>query len=71
MLFGMNLAGALNPQNAAMQVQPPAMHAESQTQEIQMLDQQIDTVRKLKDLVDAGILSQEEFETKKHQVLNI
>lgn len=71
MLFGMNLAGALNPQNAAMQVQPPAMHAESQTQEIQMLDQQIDTVRKLKDLVDAGILSQEEFETKKRQVLNI
>lgn len=66
MLFGMNLASALNPQNAATTVQTAAS-APSATS----LDDQIETLKKLKELLDAGILSQEEFDTKKKQVLGL
>lgn len=58
MLFGVGLAQSLNPQTAAA-LQAPGLS----------LDQQIDAVKKLKDLVDAGILSQDEFERKKKEVM--
>jgi hypothetical protein len=61
MIFGMNLAQALNPKTAA--AAPP-------TAELS-LDQQIEAVKKLKDLVDTGILSQDEFEAKKKQVMGL
>ncbi|MFT3797104.1 SPFH domain-containing protein [Microbacterium sp.] len=61
MLFGMNLAQSLNPQTAA----PAAMAAPATVS----LDEQIETVKKLKELLDAGILSQDEFEAKKKQVM--
>ena len=35
------------------------------------LDEQIEAVRKLKELLDVGILTQDEFETKKRQVLGL
>lgn len=35
------------------------------------LDDQIGTVKKLKALLDAGILSQEEFDAKKREVLGL
>lgn len=35
------------------------------------LDEQIEAVKKLKDLVDAGILSQDEFEAKKRQIMGL
>lgn len=35
------------------------------------LDQQVEAVRKLKDLLDAGILAQEEFDAKKRQILGL
>ena len=34
-------------------------------------DKQIESVKKLKDLLDAGVLSQEEFEIKKKQILGL
>jgi hypothetical protein len=34
------------------------------------LDEQIETIKKLKDLVDAGILTQEEFAIKKKEIMN-
>lgn len=68
MLFGMNLASALNPQNAsAAAAAAPAPEADTG----RSLDEQIETLRKLKDLLDAGILSQEEFDVKKREVLGL
>lgn len=68
MLFGMNLASALNPQNAsAAAAATPAPEADKG----KSLDEQIETLRKLKDLLDAGILSQEEFDAKKREVLGL
>ncbi|MBH0054434.1 SPFH domain-containing protein [Salinibacterium sp. SWN139] len=68
MLFGMNLAQAISPLTAAPVAQSvaPVAPAESMT-----LDQQIETVKKLKDLVDAGILTQDEFDAKKKQVMGL
>ena len=66
MLFGMNLASALNPQNAA----PSAQVASTETASVS-LDSQIESLKKLKELLDAGILSQEEFDTKKRQILGL
>lgn len=67
MLFGMNLASALNPQNASATIQAPAPQAEKENS----LDKQIEALKKLKDLLDAGILSQEEFDAKKREVLGL
>lgn len=70
MLFGMNLASALSPQNATFASAP--QDSQQQTQgESQSLNEQIETVKKLKDLLDAGILSQEEFDAKKREVLGL
>lgn len=35
------------------------------------LDEQIETVKKLKELLDAGILTQEEFDKKKHEIMSL
>ncbi|KQY43740.1 SPFH domain-containing protein [Cellulomonas sp. Root137] len=59
MVFGMNLAQTLAPQTASP-VAPGGGPS---------LDEQIATVRKLKDLLDAGILSQDQFEMKKREAM--
>ena len=61
MVFGVNLAQSLSPQAAA-----PAGGTASYT-----FDEQIEAVRKLKDLVDDEILSQEEFEKKKKEIMGL
>ena len=61
LILGMNLAQTVSPQTAA----PPSENA------VFTLDEQIEALRKLKDLVDGGILSQEEFEAKKKQILQL
>lgn len=65
MIFGMNLAQSMNPVNAAPVASAPAASVSTGMS----LDQQIEMVKKLKDLVDAGVLSQDEFETKKKEVM--
>lgn len=65
LVFGMNLAQGLSPQTAAMS-QAPTPTAPTAAPS---LDEQIDTVKRLKELLDAGILSQEEFNAKKNQVM--
>nr|WP_242049958.1 SHOCT domain-containing protein [Weissella confusa] len=35
------------------------------------MDEQIETLKKLKELLDAGILTQEEFDKKKSEVMGI
>lgn len=58
MLLGMNLAQTMSP--IARPTQP----------QLSMNDQ-IETLKKLKELLDAGILSQEEFDAKKREVLGL
>lgn len=67
MLFGMNLAQGLNPTNVsavAAERQPAASPASD-------LDAQIEAIKKLKELLDIGILSQEEFDAKKRELLGL
>lgn len=61
MVFGMNMAQGMNPQTG---IQFGQNHSMS-------LDEQIEAVKKLKDLLDAGILSQEEFDIKKKEVMGL
>ena len=55
MIFGMNMAQNLNPQ--------------AENRSVMSLDEQIEIVKKLKGLLDAGILSQEEFDLKKKETM--
>jgi hypothetical protein len=76
MLFGANLAQGLNPVTAAHQSGSEPEGAEaSQTRAnavpAMSVDQQIEAVKKLKELLDAGILTQQEFDTKKQQILGL
>lgn len=61
LLFGMNLAQGMNTQTGAQVPQRSSM----------TFDEQIETVKKMKELVDAGILSEEEFAAKKREVMGL
>jgi membrane protease subunit (stomatin/prohibitin family) len=61
MIFGMNMAQCLNPQNASKSESKPEMS----------FDEQIKVVKKLKDLLDDGILSQDEFDAKKKEIMGL
>lgn len=56
MLFGMNMAQNVTPNGEVKSNQP-----------MMSCDEQIETLKKLKELVDIGILSQEEFDKKKRK----
>lgn len=60
MFFGMNLATNLNPKNASIN---------EETQQSLPIEQQIELLKKLKELVDAEILTQEEFDVKKKEIM--
>ncbi|HFR3797787.1 TPA: SPFH domain-containing protein [Streptococcus suis] len=60
MIMGMNMAQALNP-TASPQDKSSTMS----------LEQQIDALKKLKELVDVGILSEEEFNAKKKEIMGL
>ena len=68
LIFGMNLAQSMNPQTAAFAAPTSAPVALNGGPS---LDEQMEAVKKLKDLLDAGILSWDEFEAKKKQVMGI
>lgn len=61
LIFGMNLAQGMNPQTGAQPGAPAAMS----------LDEQVDVVKKLKELHDSGLLTDEEFSGKKQQVMGL
>ncbi|WP_413301033.1 SPFH domain-containing protein [Bacillus sp. 1P10SD] len=61
MIFGMNMAQGLNPQNAS----------QSELKIKMSVDEQIEVVKKLKDLLDVGILSQDEFDSKKKEIMGL
>lgn len=74
MLFGLGFAGGLNPQNASQTQVAQANQANAPQQTpaaATSLDDQVETLKKLKELVDMGILTQEEFDAKKKQVLGL
>ena len=58
MVFGMNMAQNLGP------------NAQSVTEK-NNLDEQISTLKKFKELLDSGILTQEEFDAKKKEILGL
>lgn len=65
---GLGVASGLNPINAAPIGSSTAVSAPEQSMPI---DDQIETVKKLKELVDAGILTEDEFQAKKKQVMGL
>lgn len=72
MLFGLGLAGSLNPQNAsqATEATAPATDVDARPA-APSVDDQVETLKKLKELVDMGILTPEEFSAKKKQLLGL
>ena len=72
MLFGLGLAGSLNPQNAsqATEAAAPAKDVDARPA-APSVDDQVETLKKLKELVDMGILTPEEFAAKKKQLLGL
>lgn len=61
MLFGMNMA-----QNIGSQGQPAARQSSSMS-----FDEQIETLKRLKELVDMGVLTQAEFDAKKKEIMGL
>lgn len=60
-LFGMNLAQGMNTQTGAQASQATMLS----------FDEQIETVKKMKELMDAGLLSEEEFAAKKREIMRL
>lgn len=60
MIFGMNIAQSVNP-----------LTGESSQNKSLTFEEQIEAVKKLKDLLDAGILSEEEFNKKKKEIMEL
>lgn len=58
MIFGMNMGAGMTPQGGMKDTTAS-------------FDQQIEMLKKLKDLLDAGVLTQEEFDLKKKEVLGL
>ena len=59
MIFGMNMAQSIG------------VNAGNKAKETMSFDEQINALKKLKELVDIGVLTQEEFETKKKEIMNL
>lgn len=68
MLFGANLASQLNPNTAAPQAPAPQAAPSAPAMSI---GEKIEMVKKLQELLEAGILSQEEFDLKKKEILGL
>lgn len=60
MLFGMNLAQGMTPRGEGVTGQPAIS-----------LSEQIEAVKQLKELLDAGVLTQEEFDAKKKEIMGL
>ena len=81
MVLGMGLAGMLNPRNASVESDAGAGRVPDTTESkgapgdgaesARTLEDQIEAVKKFKELLDAGILTQEEFDAKKREILGL
>lgn len=77
MLFGVGLAQSISPITAARAVEAapaasttPPMTPDAAPRALS-LDEQIDAVKKLKELLDVGVLTQEEFDIKKREIMGL
>ena len=78
MMFGMGLAGMLNPLNASAASAagegsssggaPRKGSAEDSVGAARSFENQVEAIKKFKELFDAGILTQEEFDAKKREI---
>ncbi len=68
LVLGMGLVQGLSPQTAAPSAPAAATTGQATSPS---LDEQIESVKKLKELLDAGVLTQEEFDAKKKQVMGL
>lgn len=75
MIMGMNMAQGIGPlaqpQPVPQTATPPVAQPAEQPSQKMSIDEQMDAVKKLKELLDAGILTQEEFDAKKKEVLGL
>lgn len=81
MMFGMGLAGMLNPRNASVESvageglssggAPRKGSPEDDAGASRTLEDQVEAIKKFKELFDAGILTQEEFDAKKREILGL
>lgn len=67
--IGQNIAGTMNNMMSGVNGQQPPSTNPPKT--VMSLNEQIETVKKLKELVDSGILSAEEFEIKKKEIMGL
>lgn len=67
--IGQNIAGTMNNMMSGINRQQPPSTNPPKT--VMSLNEQIETVKKLKELVDSGILSEEEFEIKKKEIMGL
>jgi len=65
MVLGMGMVQGMNPQNAA------PSNSQPEVKPTMSVDQQIEAVKKLKELMDAGILSEDEFNMKKKEIMGL
>lgn len=78
MMFGATFAQGINPvtgaqSHAAVAEQSAAVRQPAPTATVPSMSvgEQLDAVKKLKELLDAGILTQDEFDSKKKQILGL
>lgn len=72
MMLGMGFAQGINPMTGAMATPQPAEPAVSAAAtSTPSVTEQVEMLKQLKELVDVGILTQEEFDTKKKQILGL
>jgi len=67
--IGQNIAGTMNNMISGINESKPASSTPSNN--MMSLNEQIETVKKLKELVDTGILSEKEFEIKKKEIMGL
>ena len=67
--IGQNIAGTMNNMISGVNGSQPVSATPSNS--VMSLNEQIETVKKLKELFDAGILSEKEFEIKKKEIMGL
>ena len=70
MMFGAAFAQGINPMTAA-QTNPAIAEQPVAAPPPMSVGDQLDAVKKLKELLDVGILTQDEFDSKKKQILGL
>lgn len=68
---GLGVVNGLNPVNVAPAAPNAVAGPTSDPAPAMPIDEQIEAVRKLKELVDAGLLTEDEFQAKKKQVMGL